>query len=109
LDLSEQMLSLPTGHTSADGTDVRNYGGLAGLPELRAIFAQFLGVDADRVVAGGNSSLAMMREVINYALLYGAVDSQRPWSRQETIKFVCPVPGYDRHFTLLESLGIEMV
>ncbi|MEO7124692.1 MAG: aminotransferase class I/II-fold pyridoxal phosphate-dependent enzyme [Nakamurella sp.] len=109
LDLANELLNLPHGVTSADGTDVRNYGGLAGLTELREIFAELLGVDTAQLVAGGNSSLVMMREVLNYALLYGAVDSERPWIREETIKFVCPVPGYDRHFGLLESLGIEMV
>ncbi len=109
LDLANRLLDLPDGYRSADGTDVRNYGGLAGLPELRAIFAELLGVDAAQLVAGGNSSLTMMREVLNFCLLYGAVDSQRPWSADGTIRFVCPVPGYDRHFTLLESLGIEMI
>jgi len=109
LDLSEALLGLPHGHRAADGTDVRNYGGLAGLTELRSIFGELLGVDTAQIVAGGSSSLVMMREVLNYALLYGAVDSQRPWIREQTLKFVCPVPGYDRHFTMLESLGIEMV
>jgi DNA-binding transcriptional MocR family regulator len=109
LDLANAMLGLPNGYLAADGTDVRNYGGLQGLPELRAIFGELLGVDTAQIVAGGSSSLVMMREVLNFALLYGAVDSGRPWIREETIKFVCPVPGYDRHFTMLESLGIEMV
>lgn len=109
LDLANAMLQLPNGYRAADGTDVRNYGGLAGLPELRAIFGELLGVDTKQIVAGGTSSLVMMREVLNFALLYGAVDSERPWIREPAIKFVCPVPGYDRHFTLLESLGIEMV
>lgn len=109
LDLANAILDPPDGYTSADGTDVRNYGGLAGLPELRAIFGDVLSVDTEQVVAGGNSSLMMMREVLNYALLYGAVDSSRPWGAEERIKFVCPIPGYDRHFMLLESLGIEMV
>ena len=109
LDLADSMLRLPVGHTAADGTDVRNYGGLAGLPELRGIFGELLGVDAKQLVAGGSSSLVMMREVLNFALLYGAVDSEQPWIRERTIRFVCPVPGYDRHFTLLESLGIDMV
>ena len=109
LDLAEAMLQLPDGHLAADGTDARNYGGLAGLPELRAIFGELLGVDTKQMVAGGTSSLVMMREVLNFALLYGAVDSERPWIRERSIKFICPVPGYDRHFTLLESLGIEMI
>ncbi|TWP37361.1 aminotransferase class I/II-fold pyridoxal phosphate-dependent enzyme [Leekyejoonella antrihumi] len=109
LDLSEELLSLPNGHTSAAGTDVRNYGGLEGLPELREIFAELLGVEPSQIIAGGNASLTLMSNTLINALLHGAVDSERPWSQEETIKFVCPVPGYDRHFALLESLGIEMV
>lgn len=109
LDLSNGLLNLPNGFKAADGTDVRNYGGLAGLPEIRAIFGELLGVDTAQIVAGGSSSLVMMREVLNFALLHGVVDSERPWIREGAIKFVCPVPGYDRHFTMLESLGIEMI
>jgi DNA-binding transcriptional MocR family regulator len=109
LDLANDLLHLPDGYRDASGTDVRNYGGLAGLPELRAIFADLLGVDLPRIVAGGNSSLTMMREVLVYCLLHGALDSQRPWKHEDTVTFVCPVPGYDRHFTLLQSMGIKMI
>lgn len=112
LDLSDGLLSLPTGTTDAAGVDVRNYGGLEGIVELRQMFAELLGVDVPQIVAGGSSSLVMMREVLVDLLLKGGVDSERPWiehSREQTVKFVCPVPGYDRHFVLLEWLGIEMV
>ena len=109
LDLSEGLLRLPTTHKDAAGTDVRNYGGLDGLPSMRAIFADLLGVDAGQVVAGGNSSLTMMYQVVTWMLSHGGPDSPRPWSQEETVKFVCPVPGYDRHFTMLAELGIEMV
>lgn len=109
LDLSERLLSLPDGHHAADGTDVRNYGGLAGLPELRAIFAELLGVEQSQIIAGGNSSLTMMSDTLIHLILHGGVDSEQPWGQEERIRFVCPVPGYDRHFALLESLGIEMV
>jgi DNA-binding transcriptional MocR family regulator len=109
LDLSDALLGLPHGTTDRSGTDVRNYGGLAGLAELREIFAELLWVEPEQVVAGGNSSLTMMRDVLVDLLLFGGVDSERPWSREDTVRFVCPVPGYDRHFALLESLGIEMV
>lgn len=109
LDLSEELMRLPQGHTAADGTDVRNYGGLAGLPELREIFAELLGVEPRQLVAGGNSSLTMMADTLKNLLLHGGVDSERPWLQEEKVTFVCPVPGYDRHFALLESLGIEMV
>lgn len=109
LDLSEELLSLPRGHQAADGTDVRNYGGLAGLTELRAIFAELLGVDVAQLVAGGNASLTMMSDVLIYHLFHGGVDSENPWGVEESVKFICPVPGYDRHFALLEHYGVEMV
>jgi DNA-binding transcriptional MocR family regulator len=109
LDLSDELLNLPRGFKDGTGTDVRNYGGLAGLAELREIFAELLWVEPEQVVAGGNSSLMMMRDCLIFMLLFGARDSDRAWSKEDTIKFICPVPGYDRHFTLLESLGIEMI
>lgn len=109
LDLSNELLALPRGHVDASGTDVRNYGGLQGLAELRAIFAELLWVDPAQVVAGGNSSLTMMHDCLVDLLLHGGVDSPRPWSQQERVRFICPVPGYDRHFTMLESFGIEML
>ncbi|MGN6783349.1 MAG: aminotransferase class I/II-fold pyridoxal phosphate-dependent enzyme [Marmoricola sp.] len=109
LDLADGILSLPSSTRSAGGVDVRNYGGLEGLPELRSIFADLLGVDLEQIVAGGNSSLVMMREVLVDLLLKGGVDSERPWASEERVRFVCPVPGYDRHFTLLDWLGIEPV
>lgn len=109
LDLSDALLRLPSGTRDSSGTDVRNYGGLAGLTELRAMFAELLWVEPEQVVAGGNSSLSMMRDCLVDLMLFGGVDSERPWSQEETVRFVCPVPGYDRHFTLLESLGVEML
>ena len=109
LDLSDELLNLPRGFKDSTGTDVRNYGGLTGLTELREMFAELLWVEPEQVIAGGNSSLTMMRDVLIFMLLFGARDSDRAWSKEGTIKFICPVPGYDRHFTLLESLGIEMI
>lgn len=109
LDLSNDLLSLPEGYKAADGTDVRNYGGLMGLTDLREIFAELLGVQVDQLTAQGNSSLTIMHQVLVDCLLHGAVDSERPWSQEEKVKFICPVPGYDRHFALLDSFGIEMV
>ncbi|NYJ75727.1 aminotransferase class I/II-fold pyridoxal phosphate-dependent enzyme [Allobranchiibius huperziae] len=109
LDLSEELLSLPHGHLAADGTDVRNYGGLTGLAELRGIFAELLGVGTDQIVAGGNASLTMMSDTLLYHLFHGGVDSENPWGVEESVKFICPVPGYDRHFSLLEHYGIEML
>jgi DNA-binding transcriptional MocR family regulator len=109
LDLSEELLSLPRGHVDASGTDARNYGGLQGLAELRGIFGELLGVPAAQLVAGGNSSLTMMHDTLVHLLLHGGVDSPRPWAQEEKVTFICPVPGYDRHFALLESYGIDMV
>lgn len=109
LSLSDGLLHLPKTTTAPDGTDTRNYGGLAGGIEIREIYAELLGLDTDQLIAGGNSSLTMMRDTLMYLWLHGGVDSDRPWGQEETVKFVCPVPGYDRHFTLLEWFGIEMV
>jgi DNA-binding transcriptional MocR family regulator len=109
LDLSERLLSLPTEAKDAAGVDTRNYGGLEGIRELREMFADLLWVEPEQVVAGGNSSLVMMREVLVDLWLKGGVDSPRPWGEEEKVTFICPVPGYDRHFTLLEWFGIEMV
>lgn len=109
LDLSDALLSLPRGVKDPDGVDVRNYGGLEGIRAIRAMFAELLRVEPEQVVAGGNSSLVMMREVLTDLLLKGGVDSVRPWCAEEKVTFVCPVPGYDRHFTLLDWFGIETV
>ena len=109
LDLSDGLLSLPRAVVDAAGVDTRNYGGLEGIREIRAMFADLLGVDTEQIVAGGNSSLVMMREVLTYLWLKGGVDSERPWGAEEKVTFICPVPGYDRHFTLLDWFGIDTV
>lgn len=109
LDLSDALLALPDGVTDSSGVDTRNYGGLAGIADLRAMFAELLWVEPEQVVAGGNSSLVMMREVLTDLWLKGGVDSERPWGQEEKVTFICPVPGYDRHFTLLDWFGIDTV
>lgn len=109
LDLSDRLLSLPTTTTDRAGTDVRNYGGLEGLLELREIFADLLGVETAQVLCQGNSSLTLMHQVVTDLLLWGAPGVDRPWKDEEVVKFVCPVPGYDRHFSMLADFGIEMV
>ena len=110
LDLSERLLSLPgEGDHLAGGTDVRNYGGGAGLPELRSIFAELLGVDADRLVAQDNASLSIMYDLLTFAMLFGTPDSGRPWKDEPQLRWLCPVPGYDRHFAVTQAMGIEMV
>ena len=109
LDLSDELLTMPKGVRDSHGVDVRNYGGLEGIRDLREMFAELLWVEPDQVVAGGNSSLVMMREVLVDLWLHGGVDSERPWGQEEKVTFICPVPGYDRHFTLLGWFGIDMV
>ncbi|MBV5241979.1 aminotransferase class I/II-fold pyridoxal phosphate-dependent enzyme [Mycolicibacterium sp. PAM1] len=113
LDLSNGLLALPgTGpgaYLDREGTDTRNYGGLHGLPELRAIFGELLGIPVPNLIAGNNASLEFMHDVIVYSLLHGGVDSPRPWGQEPVVKFLCPSPGYDRHFAITESLGIEMI
>ncbi|MBO0855871.1 MAG: aminotransferase class I/II-fold pyridoxal phosphate-dependent enzyme [Nocardia sp.] len=110
LDLSNAMLSLPGGDDfrDASGTDCRNYGGQQGLPELRAIFGELLGIPVENLIAGNNASLEFMHDIIVFAMLHGTVGSQGRWVDQP-IKFLCPCPGYDRHFAITESLGVEMI
>jgi DNA-binding transcriptional MocR family regulator len=110
LDLSVDLLNLPgENFRAADGTDTRNYGGLTGLTELREIFAELLHIPLDQLVAEGNASLEIMHDTLVFALLNGTPDSPRPWSKEEQVTFICPVPGYDRHFALTEKFGIRMV
>jgi DNA-binding transcriptional MocR family regulator len=116
LDLSNAMLSLPGdtpgSYLDGNGTDTRNYGGLHGLPELRAIFGELLGLPVQNLIAGNNASLELMHDVIVFSLLHGGVDSPRPWIEEVSgsgVKFLCPAPGYDRHFAITESFGIEMI
>jgi DNA-binding transcriptional MocR family regulator len=110
LDLSLGLLTLPgDDFRAADGTDTRNYGGLTGLTELREIFAELLHVPVDQLLAEGNASLEIMHDTLVFALLNGTPDSPRPWSQEEQVTFICPVPGYDRHFALTEKFGIRMV
>jgi len=111
LDLSAELLALPgAGKYMAEGaTDCRNYGGLQGLAETRRLFAGMMGAPAEQVVVANNSSLALMHDCIAYALLKGVSDSSAPWGKQDEIAFLCPVPGYDRHFRICEDYGIRMI
>ncbi|MCW2838602.1 MAG: aminotransferase [Aeromicrobium sp.] len=110
LDLSNDLLTLPgDDFKDAGGTDTRNYGGLTGLLELREIFAPIMQVPVEQVVAGDNASLAMMHDNLVFALFHGVANSEQPWGVEESVKFICPSPGYDRHFALLEEYGIEMI
>jgi DNA-binding transcriptional MocR family regulator len=111
LDLSNALLALPGSgdYRDDEGTDTRNYGGLQGLPGLRAIFGELLGIGVPNLVAANNSSLELMHDIAVFSMLHGGVDSPRPWIQEPVLKFLCPSPGYDRHFAITESLGIEMI
>lgn len=91
------------------GTDVRNYGGLAGIEEARELFADILGVGAENIVLGGQSSLSLMYDCFIRAMVLGVYGGSRPWGAQGGIKFLCPVPGYDRHFRISQEFGAEMI
>lgn len=108
LDLSNALLGAMEGYKAGDGTDTRNYGGAVGLPEARTLFGSLLDVPAAHVVVDGSASLALMHDVIVFGLLYG-MPGHASWSSQAPISFLCPVPGYDRHFSICEALGIKMI
>lgn len=90
-----------------DGTDLRNYGMLDGIPSCKKLFADLMGVEPENVIIGPNASLTLMFDYISQCFTHGAGD--KPWCQQGEIKFLCPVPGYDRHFTILEYFGIKMI
>jgi DNA-binding transcriptional MocR family regulator len=112
LDLSNALMRLPDNidHLLSDGSDARNYGGsLQGIPEARELFCKVLGAPVDQIIVGNNSSLALMHDCIVFALLKGVAGSDAPWREGGKISFICPVPGYDRHFAICEEYGIEMI
>ncbi|MGW1208381.1 aminotransferase [Streptomyces sp. NPDC002499] len=111
LDLATELLSLPGDrYTAADGTDCRNYGAPLGLRELREIFSPLLDVPTDQLLAVGNSSLELMHDCVVHALLGTTLPgAQGRWVDEGRIAFLCPVPGYDRHFDLCERFGIDMI
>ncbi|MCK7675983.1 aminotransferase class I/II-fold pyridoxal phosphate-dependent enzyme [Corynebacterium pygosceleis] len=111
LDFSEELLGQPGAgeHTTADGIDVRNYGGLNGITDIRAIYSELLGIPVEQIWAGDASSLNIMFDLILASYVWGNNDSDTPWKDLETVRWICPVPGYDRHFTITEHLGFEMV
>jgi DNA-binding transcriptional MocR family regulator len=110
LDLSDTLDGILKGNFKAiDSTDARNYGGLDGLPEAKAMFSQMLGVSAAETLIGGNASLTLMYQTLAFAHQFGVRGKGTAWNLASDIKFLCPVPGYDRHFAICEELGIQMI
>jgi len=112
LNLTDGMLNvLKSGSDCYDenGFDCRNYGLLEGIPEARRLFGELLGVSPDEIIIGGNSSLNLMYDTISKGITHGFPESEKPWGKLDKVKFLCPVPGYDRHFTICETFNIEMI
>ena len=109
LELTNEMLdpALLGNFKASNGFDVRNYGILDGIPECKQLFAEILGVKPENTIVFGNASLTIMYDYIAQCMIFGS--GAEPWASQSGIKFLCPVPGYDRHFAILEHFGIEMI
>lgn len=111
LDMVSDIFALmqkPEDYVS-DGIDVRNYGELSGIPAAKRLFADILGCKPEQVFVGGNASLQLMYDTISKAYTHGLLHSEKPWCREEKVKWLCPAPGYDRHFKITESFGFEMI
>jgi hypothetical protein len=109
LNLSNALDGILAGNfKDEDGTDVRNYGGLDGIASAKALFAPVLGVGIDEIIIGGSSSLTLMYQAVQFAFDHGVAGSDA-WRKSGTVKFLAPVPGYDRHFTVCEHFGIELI
>ncbi len=112
LDITMDMLDVLNSKSDmklTDGSDSRNYGCLTGIPEAKKLFAEMLDVCPDEIIVGGNSSLSLMYDTVSRGMTHGVLGSEKPWGKYEKIKFLCPSPGYDRHFGICENFGIEMI
>ncbi len=112
LDTVESLLGMVTKGEECilpSGVDCRNYGGIDGLPQIKSLFAEILGMETDEIIISGNSSLNIMFDTVARAMLFGTVEGEKPWMNSGKISFLCPVPGYDRHFAICEAFGINMI
>lgn len=112
LDISQGLMSVDMSREncfSEAGFDCRNYGLLDGVPEMKELFSKVYGIDAEDIVIGGNSSLQLMYDTLTRAMLFGVYGSNTPWCKEEGLKWLCVVPGYDRHFRITEKLGFELI
>jgi len=112
LELSRPLLDVLNSESDCiteSGVDCRNYGELLGIPEARKLFGDYMGVAPEETIVVGSSSLTFMYDCMSRAMLLGVLGGDRPWHKYDKVKFLCPVPGYDRHFAICEALGIEMV
>ena len=112
LDMIMPMMDMINSKTDCRdkyGTDARNYGALLGLKEAREFFGEMLGTTVEETIVVGASSINFMYDCLSRAMLKGVLGSEKPWSKYDKIKFICPVPGYDRHFSMCEFFGIEMI
>ena len=112
LALSMPMLDIVNSKSSCmaeGGVDCRNYGELGGIIDAKKLFGEYMGVSTDEIIIAGSTSLTFMYDCVARAMLTGVLGSERPWVKEEKVKFICPVPGYDRHFAICQFLGIEMI
>ena len=111
LDMNRPMMDLLRSDSDyvSDGIDVRNYGNLEGIPACRRLFAELLGVRPENIFVGGSASLQLMYDTISKVYLFGRGKGAAPWAKLEKVRWLCPAPGYDRHFTISEAFGMEMI
>ncbi len=108
LDVTNGILDALESYITEDGLDARNYGVLDGIPEAKRLFSELLNIPTEKIIIGGNSSLNLMYDTMVRLCLFGT-QGHTPWSKLPVVKFLCPSPGYDRHFAICEDLGIEMI
>lgn len=108
IDYSNKMLETMTDFHTEAGIDVRNYGVLDGIPDMKQLFSELLDIPADQLIVGGNASLNLMFDAMMRLYVFGTM-GEKPWGQLEKVKFLCPSPGYDRHFFISQTLGMEMI